>query len=204
MAQQPMRPAEVRPSGSGGTYDRLARVLHWLTAALLVGSFGLGLSMTRVIEGEMKLRVYGWHEWVGVTIFGLTLVRLLWRLTHPAPPLALPFVERIVANLVYVGMYAVLLIQPIIGYITSTAFGFPVVYLGLFPLPQIVAEDRAVAERFQQIHFTLAMVLVALFVAHLGGVLYHHLVLQDGVLRRMLPGTPFATAEDAKDAEKNT
>jgi cytochrome b561 len=140
---------------------------------------------------------------VGVTVFGVTIARLLWRLTHPAPPLALPLAERIVANLVYVGIYAVLLIQPIIGWITSSAFGFPVVYLGFLPLPLIVAEDRAVAERFQQIHFNLAMVLVALFAAHLGGVLYHHLVLQDGVLRRMLPGTPaFATAEDAKDAEK--
>jgi cytochrome b561 len=165
------------------------RVFHWLTAALLLGSFGLGLSMTRVIEGDLKLRVYGWHEWVGITIFGVTIARLLWRIAHPAPPLALPFVELVVARAVYVGIYAVLLIQPIIGWIMSTAFGFPVVYLGLVPLPQIVPVDRAIAERFQQIHFSLAMLLAALFAAHLGGVLYHHLVVQDGVLRRMLPET---------------
>jgi cytochrome b561 len=56
------------------------------------------------------------------------------------------------------------------------------------PLPQIVEEDRALAERLQQIHFSLALMLVALFVAHLAGVLYHHLIRQDGIMKRMLGG----------------
>jgi cytochrome b561 len=125
---------------------------------------------------------------VGVTIFGVTLVRLVWRVLHPQPPIDLPWIERVGSGLVYVAMYVVLLAQPIVGWIMSTAFGFPVVYLGMLPLPQLVAEDRELAERFQQIHFNLAMLLAALFAAHLAGVLYHHLIVQDGVLRRMLPG----------------
>lgn len=149
--------------------------------------------MTRVIEGDMKLRVYSWHEWIGATIFGLTLARLIWRLRHPAPPLDLPWIERVGASVVYAAMYVVLLIQPMVGWMMSAAFGFQVVYLGILPLPRIVAEDRALAERLQQIHFNLAMVLVGLFAAHLGGVLYHHLIVQDGVLRRMLPGAGAGT-----------
>jgi cytochrome b561 len=193
------------------TYTRPARLFHWLTAGLLLASFSLGLSMTRVIEGDMKLRVYSWHEWVGVTIFAVTMARLLWRIRHRPPPLDLSWIERVGAGVVYVAMYMVLLVQPIVGWMMSSAFGFPVVYLGLLPLPLIVAEDRELAARLQQLHFNLAMVLVALFLAHLGGVLYHHLILQDSVLRRMLPGpgpartgsAPNAfTTEDTKDTKR--
>ena len=169
-------------------YDSASRFFHWLTAVLLLFSFGLGLSMTRVIEGDWKLRVYGWHEWVGLTIFAATIGRAFWRLRHPPPPLDLPWIERLASRATYGAMYAVLLVQPVIGWIMSTAFGFPVVYLGLLPLPQIVAEDRALAERLQWVHFGLAMVLLLLFAAHMGGVLYHHLIRRDGVLKRMLPG----------------
>ena len=167
-------------------YDTPSRFLHWLTAALLLLSFGLGLSMTRFIGDDMKLRVYAWHEWVGITIFAATIGRLLWRLTHPAPPLSLPWIERMASKLTYAGMYIVLLVQPIVGLVMSAAFGFQVVYLGLIPLPLVVEADRALAERLQGVHFALAMVLVTLFAAHIGGVLYHHLIRKDGVLRRML------------------
>jgi cytochrome b561 len=176
-----------------GPYTRPARVLHWLTAALLVLSFGLGLSMTRVVPDDQKIRVYSWHEWVGVTIFLATLARIAWRLAHRPPPLRLPWIERVGAGAVYITMYVVLITQPIVGWLMSTAFGFPVVYLGLVPLPQPVEADRDLAERLQQIHFTLAMLLAALFAAHLAGVLYHHLIQQDGVLRRMLPQAGRAT-----------
>jgi cytochrome b561 len=170
------------------SYSRPARLLHWLTAILLVGSFGLGLSMTRFIGDDQKLRVYSWHEWVGITIFLATIARLVWRLLHRPPPLDLPWIERVGAGFVYVAMYCVLLVQPIVGWLMSTAFGFPVVYLGLLPLPQVVEADRDLAARFQSIHFGLAMLLLGLFVAHMGGVLFHHLIKQDGILRRMLPG----------------
>jgi cytochrome b561 len=179
-------------------YGTPARVLHWLTAGLLLASFGLGLSMTRVIGDDSKLRVYGWHEWVGVTIFALTIGRVIWRIRHQPPPIQLPWIERAASTIVYVAMYVVLLVQPIVGWIMSTAFGFPVVYLGILPLPQIVEEDRALAEQFQRIHFNLAMVLAVLIVAHLAGVLYHHLVLGDGVLRRMLAGAGSFAAKDAR------
>jgi cytochrome b561 len=170
------------------SYNRPARIFHWLTVGLLVASFSIALSMTRMDAGDLKLRVYSWHEWVGITIFGLTIVRAVWRLSHRPPPIVLPWLERVGARLVYGAMYVVLIVQPIVGLVMSAAFGFRVVYLGILPLPQLVAEDHELAERLDQIHFSLAMVLVALIVAHLAGVLYHHLVLQDGILRRMLPG----------------
>jgi cytochrome b561 len=169
------------------SYPLLARALHWITAVLLLILFGLGVSMTRWIPDEQKIRVYSWHEWAGITVFALTALRLGWRLTHRAPPIDIPAWEKAVAGIVYVGMYLVLAAQPIVGWLMSTAFGFPVVYLGLMPLPAPVSEDRELAGRLQELHETLAIVLALLFAAHLAGVLYHHLVRRDTVLSRMLP-----------------
>ena len=170
-----------------GVYTPTARRLHWLTAGLLLLLFGLGVSMTRWVPDEQKLRVYSWHEWVGLTVFGLTAFRLWWSLTHQAPPLSLPPLERVARRVVHTAIYAVLIIQPITGWIMSCAFGFPVVYLGLVPLPVIVEADPDLAKRMQGIHDLLALTLVALFALHLGAIANHHLIRQDGILRRMLP-----------------
>jgi cytochrome b561 len=168
-------------------YTPLARALHWTTAVLLLLLFGLGVSMTRWVPDDQKIRVYSWHEWVGITVFGLTALRLAWRLTHRPPPIDVPLWEKLAAGVVYVAMYSILVAQPIVGWLMSTAFGFPVVYFGLIPLPAPVAEDRALAERLQGVHETLAVALALLFALHLAGVLYHHLVRRDAVLSRMLP-----------------
>jgi cytochrome b561 len=169
------------------SYTPLARALHWATAVLLVALFGLGISMTRWVPDEQKMRVYSWHEWVGITVFALTALRLIWRLTHRAPPIDIPIWEKIAAGTVYVAMYLLLVAQPIVGWLMSTAFGFPVVYLGLIPIPAPVAEDRELAARLQGLHEALAIGLVLLFALHLAGVLYHHLIRRDAVLSRMLP-----------------
>lgn len=168
-------------------YTLTARALHWTTAVLLLILFGLGISMTRWVPDEEKIRVYSWHEWVGVTVFALTAVRLWWRMTHAAPPVDIPAWEKRVAAVVYAGIYLILLAQPVLGWLTSTAFGFPVVYLGLIPLPAPVSEDRELAERLAEVHELLAFTLAGLFVIHLAGVLYHHLIRRDGILSRMLP-----------------
>jgi cytochrome b561 len=171
-------------------YDRLVRALHWTTAILLVALFGLGVSMTRWVADDQKIRVYGWHEWIGLTVFGLTALRLIWRLWHPAPPIDVPRWERLTATVVYIAIYLILLVQPIVGWLMSTAYGFPVVYLGLVALPTPVPVDRALAERLDGIHVALALTLAALVAVHVAGVLYHHLVRRDALLRRMLAGAP--------------
>jgi cytochrome b561 len=169
------------------SYPPLPRALHWITAVLLLVLFGLGVSMTRWIPDEQKIRVYSWHEWAGITVFALTALRLVWRLTHRAPPLDIPAWEKVTASLVYIAMYLILVAQPIVGWLLSAAFGFRVVYLGLITLPVPVSEDRELAVRLQELHETLAIALALLFAAHIAGVLYHHLVRRDTVLSRMLP-----------------
>ena len=61
-------------------YSGTAIALHWLMAALMLGGFVLGLYMTELELSPQKLRLYAWHKWVGVTVFMLLWLRLVWRL----------------------------------------------------------------------------------------------------------------------------
>jgi cytochrome b561 len=180
----------VTPASPGANvYTVPARLAHWATAALLAVLFGLGLSMTRWIEGDAKFSAYLWHESIGLTVFALSAFRLLWRFGHPPPPFPLPWFERVGAQTVHALIYIVLVCQPIVGWMLTGSFGFTVNYLGLFELPGLVESDRELALTLQSLHARLALALAVLFGLHLCGVLYHHLGKRDGLLRRMLPGS---------------
>src|SRR6185437_3518172 len=104
------------------TYTSTAIALHWLIAALMVSGFTLGWIMTS-IHGltPAKLRYVSWHKWIGVTVFAFATLRVLWRLTHHAPPLPrrMPAWQRAAANLVHLLLYVLMIAIPITGYLFS-------------------------------------------------------------------------------------
>jgi cytochrome b561 len=126
-------------------YTGTAIALHWLMLLLIAAAFGLGLTMVE-IPGitPTKLKFFNWHKWLGVTVFGLAVLRLAWRLWHPAPPLpaAMPGWQRRAAALTHWLLYALIFAIPLSGYFYSLAAGFPVVYLGLIPLPVLIGPDE--------------------------------------------------------------
>jgi cytochrome b561 len=139
--------------------------------------------------GPRKLQAYSWHKWVGVTVFLVTLVRLGWRCMDPPPPLpaSMPPWQRLAARLSHAGLYGVLLVMPVSGWLTSSALGLTTVYFGLVPLPDLVAPDRALGDSLVRLHDALAVLLATLFTLHAGAALHHHFVRGDDVARRMLP-----------------
>lgn len=68
-------------------YSAPAIALHWLIALLMCCGFGLGLYMVELGFSPQKLSFYSYHKWIGVTVFSLALLRLLWRFAHRPPPL---------------------------------------------------------------------------------------------------------------------
>ena len=68
-------------------YTATAIALHWLLAMALVGIFSVGLYMADLPFSPQRLKLYNWHKWAGVTILMLSVLRLLWRLTHKPPAL---------------------------------------------------------------------------------------------------------------------
>jgi cytochrome b561 len=178
-------------STAGARYTSVAIVLHWLIAAVIACTFGLGLYMADLPASPIKLRLYSYHKWIGVTIFMLVVFRLLWRLTHraPAPPPHTPRWQRVAAAGSHLLLYVLTLIIPLSGWLFSSASGFKVVYLGKIPLPDLVGKDKLLAEQLQLTHELLNYFLAVVVLLHVAAALKHHWVDRDDVLKRMLPAS---------------
>ena len=169
-------------------YTRTAIALHWLTFALIATGFTLGRWMVDLPIAPQTLRAYAYHKWIGITVFLVTLVRLAWRVAHPVPPPAgMPAWQRRAAVASHVSLYVLMLAIPVSGWIYSSASGVQVVYLGIVPLPNLVAKDNALAAVLKSVHYTLNFTLLALVLVHAGAALRHYFVERDRVLLRMLP-----------------
>jgi cytochrome b561 len=171
-------------------YPPLARKLHWATAILVAVMFVLGLWITGFEPKEegLKFALYDVHESTGVVVFVLVLARLLRRLADPPAPLpqTVPLVLRIAAHTNHLLLYAVLLIQPVLGFLATNAWGFPLQWARLVPIPSPLGKNEAVAPILSDLHLFGAILLLLLIGAHLGGAFFHAVVRRDGIAQRML------------------
>lgn len=171
-------------------YTGGAIALHWVIATLIVGGFALGWVMTRIpgITPD-KLRFYSWHKWIGVTVLALAVLRVLWRLMHRAPPLpdSMSVWQRRAAHVGHIMLYVLMIAIPVSGYLYSAASNIPVVYLGLVPLPPLIAPDPVLKVWFKSIHIALDYALLVLVIGHVAVAVKHHWLDGDGLLYRMLP-----------------
>ena len=171
-------------------YTNVAIFFHWLIALMIIGSFTMGLVMTDMPGlTPTKLKYYSWHKWAGVTILGLDTLRLLWRLTHPAPayPASMPGWQKSAANALHGLLYLLMFAVPVSGYFYTLAAGFPVVYFGLFELPVLIAKNEELKPVLKGLHFWLNMSLAACVAMHVAAALKHHFIDRDGVIKRMMP-----------------
>jgi cytochrome b561 len=171
-------------------YTATAIALHWLVAALVLAAVTIGTYAVGLEVSPRKLKLYSWHKWIGVTIFLLALLRVGWRWTHAAPPLppGMAHWERRLAAATHGLLYLLLFAVPLSGWLMSSASGFPVVYFGLLPLPDLVTKDKALADALKLTHDLLNDALILLVGLHVAAALKHHLHDRDTVLIRMLPG----------------
>jgi cytochrome b561 len=170
-------------------YTRTAVALHWIVAVLIIGNLAFGLYVAGLPISPTKLRTVSWHKWVGVTILLLAAARLAWRLRHPAPtlPAAMAPWEQRLANGTHMLLYVLFFAAPITGWLFSSAAGFPVVYLGLVQLPDLVSKDRELADVLRAAHKWINYTMAAVIVLHAAAAIKHHVRDRDDVLVRMLP-----------------
>ena len=167
-------------------YTTTAIALHWLLALMIVMSLSVGLYMHELPISPQRLALTHWHQWAGVTILALSVLRLLWRASHrPPPDVPMPAWQSRVAHLTHAALYALFFAVPLLGWAYSSAAGLPVVWFGVLPLPDVVTVDEALAESLKPWHGGLAKALAALVVVHVAAALKHHLIDRDGVLLRM-------------------
>ena len=174
----------------GPAYSPVARTLHWVTAVLVLAIIPVGFVMTNIHEGPTQDFLFHLHESVGATLLLLVATRLVYRLAHPPLPLpaAIPAWQRQGAAFVHWSFYALLLLQPVIGWIGTSAYRAPIGIFWLFELPPIAPENRGFSDRIFGVHEAIGIALAALIAVHVSIAFYHHFVRRDGVMARMLRG----------------
>jgi cytochrome b561 len=172
--------------GQTASYGRTAVALHWVMALLIVSAFLVGVTMVDLPLSPQKAKVFSYHKWIGMTVLGLVLVRMVWRATHAAPAeLPMPEWQRQAARATHVLLYVLMLGLPLVGWLYTSAAGFPVVYLKLVQLPDLVSKDKELAAVLKDVHKLLAWGLAAAVAVHVAAALKHHFINRDATLKRM-------------------
>jgi cytochrome b561 len=170
-------------------YGYVAQILNWIIVGLLIVQVTLGRIADELPLGLEKLVTLARHKSFGITILGLAVIRLAWRLfNRPPPEPPMPRWQLAAARINHWALYAILFAMPVSGWLMSSASNIPVSWFGLVQLPDFVAPDRVLKERFHDLHVLLSYALYALAGLHVAAALKHQFVDRDGLLLRMLPG----------------
>jgi cytochrome b561 len=174
---------------SPARYGSVAQILHWTVVGLLIVQVVLGKYADNLPLGLEKLAVLARHKSFGITILAIAALRLAWRLfDRPPPPPPMPRWQRLAAKLSHGGLYALLFLLPLSGWMMSSASNYPVSWFGLVQLPDLVDPDKALKDRFHDLHHLFGYALYGLVGLHVAAALKHQFVDRDGLLYRMLPG----------------
>jgi len=187
-------PSNADPLADPVRYTAVAMLLHWVLAVAILTAFSVGLYVEDLPFSPNKLKLINWHKWAGVTILALSLLRLVWRLTHRPPALpariaqAMPGWQRVAHHGTHHLMYLLFFVVPLLGWAYSSAKGYPIVWFGVLPLPDFVPPNPALADALKPLHGLAAWGLIGLVALHVAAALKHHFIDRDGLLDRMRPG----------------
>lgn len=161
-------------------WTRAQRALHWWTAGLVLTAFPLGWIMVAIPLHALLLKflLYQLHKTLGILVIALTVVRVPVRLTttRPAWSSGIPAWQRRSAAVVHAALYGLLLLTPLLGYVTAATAParVPTLFLGVLPIPHLLAPDELMFRILRQLHRWAAIVLVVLAGAHVAAALHHH------------------------------
>jgi cytochrome b561 len=170
-------------------YNKGAIVLHWLIAALLFGQIAFGWFLETIPRGIPARGFYvNLHKSTGLTLALIILIRIVWRLTHPAPqlPSFMPAWERIATKWTHGVLYVCMLLMPLSGYVASNFSKYGVKLFNLVSLPPWGADDHRIYAVFNTTHVVTSYLFVTLIVLHVLAAIRHG-IRRDGVMARMWP-----------------
>lgn len=179
---------------STSLYDLPSRIFHWLTAiavtiAFILGPEGFGRLMRQGIDPATRIDIV-WHETLGILVFVLTVLRLLWIAFRPAAPVfAMKSWMMWSAKLAHSGLWVLLLALPISALLALGSEGHPLTLLGgvrVDQMPLIANSPIAELADWGDVHGLLGDAIIWLASLHAVAAIYHHLMLKDGVLTSML------------------
>lgn len=168
-------------------YNPLSQALHWLTALFALAVLPLAWVAVSLPPSELKGTMFTLHKSVGLTIFAIVVVRIVWRMIHPAPAdPAAPKALEVIARINHWLLYAIFLVMPISGYLLSALSGRTTNYFWLFTIPGF-EKNEALQKSFEAAHVFGQYAVYLLVALHIIGTAWHLVIRRDGLLERMLP-----------------
>jgi cytochrome b561 len=176
-------------------YDVLSRAFHWLTAiavtiAFILGPGGFGRMMRQGVDPATHSDIV-WHESLGILVFSLTVLRLVWVAFRPAAPkFSMAGWMHIASKLAHLVLWALLLALPITALLALASENHPLTLLGgirFDQMPLIANSALAPLVDWGDVHKFLGDAIMWLAGLHAVAAIFHHVVLKDRVLAAMLP-----------------
>ena len=171
-------------------YTSTAKFLHWLIVAFLIAQFIFAWTMPHIGRNTPVTTLISLHFTFGIIVLAVGIVRLAWRVTHkePAPLDGLPPWQVLSARVVHWGLYILLFVVPILGWINASWRGMPIVMFGA-ELPKLVGTRAPGWGWTGDVHALLSNYLMLTLIGlHVLAALYHYFIRRDRVLQRMLLG----------------
>jgi cytochrome b561 len=173
-------------------YGAIPQLIHWFTALFVIAGWLLGQFGDDLPRGAVRAFGLYAHMTLGQCVVALLVVRLIWRVANPPPPLEATrfgWTLQLAAKLGHIAIYILLAAVPIAGIIVQLTRGRDLPVFGLWTFHSPWPADRALARSVLRVHEVLADTLLVLAGVHAAAAITHHWVLLDRTLRRMLPGT---------------
>ncbi len=175
---------------SARRYSIGAMIFHWVIAVAVIVNWRLAENAHHAQSPADRSAIFADHKALGILILALTVGRLLWRWTHPVPPLPsdLERWEKTLARIVHAVFYVLLIALPLGGWIANSLAGREIDMFGLLTIPALpVGDNSSVAKSIFSIHATGGSIFIYLIALHILGALKHTFFDKNGGIFRMLP-----------------
>ncbi len=175
----------MRLKNSLTEYGLFSKIFHWLSAAVLFAQIPLGLYLVDLDFSEKRLFIENVHVTIGLGIFYLTILRLIYKLFNPTPALgnSVFIGQRIIAKLNHILLYLSILVITISGALKKLFNGE---MLDLFFFDLEIKDNFDLAELFYEIHIYGNYTLIALILLHISAVIIHKILFKENLLKRIL------------------
>jgi cytochrome b561 len=175
--------------GNTVRYGSFSIGIHWLMLILIAAVYAcMELKGIFPKGSDSREMMKTWHFMLGLSVLVLAVLRVVLNLTVSAPDIQPdpPRWQKLLASLMHLALYALMLGLPLAGWLLLSAAGKAIPFFGL-QLPALIGENQAVAKLIKEIHETGATVGYFLIGFHSTAALYHHYVVRDDTLLRMIP-----------------